>query len=793
MKKTIIGYVLLASIVWTLGFAQESWQTHTRGLLHQSVFNTGALGVQYNSFRAAYSGDSLRTPFEWPGNSYFRYNNQDYWYYNSNGGGLVMLCDTGRTGRRADYLILDTVVSATTRGIDMIGCLGLGGGGTYRDGTGIFYWPGPAVTKRTNYPFRGDGSWNPSYDPTEAEEIITSTVKTPYGITITRDSRAWSYPGYDGFIIYDYKFENTGDYYKYIPGNQPDTLSDIAISWIESFYPSYMYANQSGNDFTTAASKQLSRFDLKRWMQYVHSPDGRPEPTNYAQWSANGINGGGLTAPAAVGYMFLYFDYNHLMDSSKTRFKAAVKTNVNEQRYVWDANAKFKQPWVIGSTQANLSTTKILSHVQGSVGSRYNVWNPSNSAVGDVLMKQWLSPQDSTYWYGRARPNNNYNYSSPMVHSYALGPYLLAPHDAFHVVVAEVAGFGPGRKADAQYRDYGGGNETTIGDQIDNNFHPIPSWDSVITYRNAPTTISSTGGIGVRYTPEYGIPSYIRDPNVVSIRDVADRCIQLYKGGPLVKYDTSQYEPCAQSTAFPRYAPSPSDVATRPGGWNAAIKIPLPSPVLNNTSSGNTLSALGWNSEVENPPGTVRPYLNAGLAQYQVLRSTSKLGPWTVLETVNRHDSRYWSAADGSYNYPDTSAKLGSDYFYAVVSVDSLGKKSGLTNIVTQRADFRPVKKMNKVYAVPNPFFFVSGAAGHRLDVGNSKISFYGLAKNVTIRIFSFSGQLIRTVNVSNEFQSYDWDLRTETQKTIASGVYYFTVQDNDTGDKAWNKFVVIH
>ena len=160
MKK-LKNIVLLMVFVSSIGFAQELWETHTRGLLHQSVFNTGALGSQYNYFRSLNSGDALRTPFEWPGNSYFRYDNTNYWYYNSGGGGLVMLCDTGRTTNHLKYMIYDSVISAS--GIDMIGCLGYGGGGTYRDGSTLFYWPGE-VTKRTNYPLNSDGTWNASYE-----------------------------------------------------------------------------------------------------------------------------------------------------------------------------------------------------------------------------------------------------------------------------------------------------------------------------------------------------------------------------------------------------------------------------------------------------------------------------------------------------------------------------------------------------------------------------------------------------------------------------------------------------
>jgi hypothetical protein len=820
MKKITLVTVLLAIFVGSFGFAQEAWETHTRGLLHQSVFNTGALGVQYNSFRTLNTGDALRTPFEWPGNSYFNYLNVKYWYYNACGGGLVMLCDTGKTGARASDFIVDPV-AGTTVGVDMIGCLGQGGGGTYIDGTGTHYWPG-TVTKTTNYPLNADGTWNTSYDPKEAEEIITSSVYTPYGIRITRTSREWSYPGYDSFIIYDYEFKNTGEHFKYYNGVSPthatDTLSNIGIDWVESFLPSYFYMNSAVGDFTSGANKELAHFDLRRYMTYVHSPDGRPNAANYAAWSANGTFGGGLMSPAAVGYMFLYYDYDHLMTNATSRFTNSVKTAVNEQMYAYDANNKFKQPWVVASTQANLTPTKIPSHVNGTV-SRYNIWNPLNEAASMDSLELNTHNFNSAfahYWYGRAHPNANFNWASPMVHSMSLGPYILPPDESFHVVVAEVAGFGPGRKKDAHTYDFGGGNETTLAFDM---MHPVASWDSVITYpRNAATNTdntptaanigTTTGGIGIAYTPTYGYPAYIRDTNVVSIRDVADRCIQMYTGNTnVIKYDTTQYEPWGNTaavannvTTFP-YAPSPSAVATR--GWNAAIKIPLPAPIITAYRQGTVIIAgLQWKNTVESLSSNISPYVSSGLKKYEVVRSSSTLGPWTVIDTVVRQDSRYWSG--GLYTYADSvthgldkngniidKAAMGATYYYAVVSVDSTGRKSGLTNMILQKAGYGPYASLGKVYAVPNPYCFVSGSAGE--TIGSTNIQFYGLTKNSTIRIFSFSGQLIKTLHSDGSYMSLSWDLRSESLKKIASGVYYFTVEDNNTGSKAWNKFVVIH
>jgi hypothetical protein len=284
------------------------------------------------------------------------------------------------------------------------------------------------------------------------------------------------------------------------------------------------------------------------------------------------------------------------------------------------------------------------------------------------------------------------------------------------------------------------------------------------------------------------------------MRDVADRCIQLYSGNTsVVKWDTSQYEPSG-NTQLANASPSPSAIVVRTGGWNAALKnspkgkkMPLPAPMLTGIVSATTMSAVTWQNTMETVPTAFQPYFNSGLDHYEILRSTSQLGPWTRLDIISKKDSRYWNLtnAPNLYFYIDGSAHMGATYYYAVLSVDTTGRKSGLSNVLKQQANLPYYGTLGKVYAVPNPFFLVSGLPGE--NPGTTYLQFFGLTKSSTIRVFSFSGQLIKTLHSDGTLQSIKWDMRSESLKKIASGVYYFTVQDDVTGSKAWNKFVVIH
>jgi hypothetical protein len=50
----------------------------------------------------------------------------------------------------------------------------------------------------------------PNFNPLLPEEMITAHWNTNLGISVTRRSYTWSFPGYTDFIIYDYIFRNTG-------------------------------------------------------------------------------------------------------------------------------------------------------------------------------------------------------------------------------------------------------------------------------------------------------------------------------------------------------------------------------------------------------------------------------------------------------------------------------------------------------------------------------------------------------------------------------------------------------
>jgi hypothetical protein len=747
----------------------QRFEVHKRGMLHQSVFNTGDLGRPLDNGTG--KGLEGQPSFEWPGNSKMIIDGVSYnGYYNSFGGGLYIAADTGIGARTRKYIQCGAATD---------------NGGHSMAVENVYSYP-VSIDRIENYPVFSNGQLNPGYNPDEAEEIIISKWDTPLGITVTRTSRTWSYPDYDDFIIYDYELENTGNRTTPSAPYRIDTLRAVIVAWGYSLAPSMFAGERVNNGVWLEGSYRsdkpdvskmslYSRFDWKRYMIYDHQMDGVPDPKYFDLWASTGQNGGGLTAPAAVGILPLYFDYAHLAKKDELTVAYAGGT-LSDSALVWDENNKLKQPYNIRWDNSNLNIAKLQTNLNCEE-TRYNApfRLSDTTAFGN-------------YWIGRGKPNWTSTLRNPTGKIYGFGPYTMYPGEKIRFVIAEVAGFGPGVASDSQYVDLGGGwGNNGSPTEPSPGIHPVPSWYDTTKYdylnNKDPNSV-----MGSNYLQNHPLPDYVNS-SVISVRDVADRAIQMFKGGPVVKYDTLQFEPSGGAFG-----------ASGAGEYKVPIPFPAPAIVVQNTFAAS--NKIIWGTQLESF-NSVR--LSAPLSHYQVVVANSPMGPWNILDSIGIHDSRYFrdtiglgntyplNLTDSAYVYLDLNSNIGAGYYYAVVSVDSFGGKSGLTNLIFHNTQAPAVNKLGKVYAAPNPFIVSSRSSGTSQggDI-NNKIGFFGLPVKCTIRIFSYSGQLVETLEHDSNEYSTEWFQVSRNNQWIASGVYYFTV-DDDKGNRSWNKFVIIH
>ena len=702
MRHRIV-FLLAAMLLCTTAPAQQprSFATHTRGLLNQTIYNTGELGRALEGSNSTTVGIPERTSsLEWPPNS--RQTLDGILYYgqhNGQGSGLVLRARVGSTYQfRACGGITDGSGNATTM-------------------AGVYVLP-RSITRTENFPVLTNGSLNTAFNPDEAEEVIVTEYETspPMRLFVTQTSRAWSYPGYDAMIIIEYDIVNldTIDYYDGFVMSQ-NAFSPSAFGLMRK----YGVWNESST--TSRSREEYARYNYSRFMQYVHPRDGFPDVstvsgTSYFDLWATPGNRGGLNSPQAVGVLPLHYDYDHLQPRSQTSYP------VGDSNRVWDANGKFKQPYTTetnGNRNQEMSRTILLGlDINTHNPQGINNMNASTSSTGDSAL--WTryhkpygvapfpgAPVDPAanrafreYWYGRMKPRaaSASGYTGAFFHYMSFGPYIFPRNVHVKFAIAQVVGYGPGVAADSVWRDAGGANASGTGF-----FSPVPSWYNTVTYPG----LSAIGGIttmGSTYLQTHELPWFVTagkginrvdTSKVISIRDVADRAIQMYTGRGLVKYDGVQFKP--ESTAAV--------------GSYRTTYIPYPAPYLNVINGLDTKNRLVWGSQVEQfrslpnvQPAVVAGRIRAPLSHYLVLKSPGGLGPWVQLDSVGIRDPRYYNVDPDyplQYTFRDAASLLSENYYYCVVSVDSLGGKSGMTNMTYHMTQKQAVPKLGGSSMLP--------------------------------------------------------------------------------------------
>jgi hypothetical protein len=103
---------------------------------------------------------------------------------------------------------------------------------------------------------------------------------------------------------------------------------------------------------------------------------------------------------------------------------------------------------------------------------------------------------------------------------------------------------------------------------------------------------------------------------------------------------------------------------------------------------------------------------------------------------------------------------------------------------------------LDRVTVYPNPLYAYNPAVGYYSDPNNPKndepfVTFANLPEEVTIKIYTLSGQLLRVLTKNDANTSMNWDLKNKDGLRAASGVYLAVVSSPGLGDKVL-KFSII-
>jgi hypothetical protein len=90
---------------------------------------------------------------------------------------------------------------------------------------------------------------------------------------------------------------------------------------------------------------------------------------------------------------------------------------------------------------------------------------------------------------------------------------------------------------------------------------------------------------------------------------------------------------------------------------------------------------------------------------------------------------------------------------------------------------------LDLIRVVPNPYY---GSSNYEQDQVDNRVKITNLPTTCTISIYNVSGTLVRQVILDSDFNStgWDWDLKNDSNVSIASGVYIIHVDAGEIGEK---------
>ena len=185
---------------------------------------------------------------------------------------------------------------------------------------------------------------------------------------------------------------------------------------------------------------------------------------------------------------------------------------------------------------------------------------------------------------------------------------------------------------------------------------------------------------------------------------------------------------------------------------------------------------------------------------------------YRVYRTQGRNDTtfvRVWECGGNSgipvtTSYRDTTVQRGFSYFYYVTAYDDGTQnwdhpgerlESGKYWNMMQRnqpvhpyLSKTPVKTLDNIKVVPNPYHDLSVMYNYPGEP--NKLMFINLPPQCTIKIYTMSGDLVKTLDHTDGTSEEAWNQVTEFNQLIYTGVYLYIVE-SDMGAKV-GKFVVV-
>lgn len=162
---------------------------------------------------------------------------------------------------------------------------------------------------------------------------------------------------------------------------------------------------------------------------------------------------------------------------------------------------------------------------------------------------------------------------------------------------------------------------------------------------------------------------------------------------------------------------------------------------------------------------------------------------------------------DGSAtNYVDSDVSRGVSYFYYMkvvgdVNTDNTGNTPTGVPLKSNRQFTQtynpailkrpPGAQIDDVKIVPNPYNLNADQEIRWPDI-QDKVGFLEIPGQCDIKIYTESGQLVRSIEHRDLSGDEYWNLTTDANQVVSSGIYIVVVEDIETGSKVIKKMVII-
>ncbi len=235
--------------------------------------------------------------------------------------------------------------------------------------------------------------------------------------------------------------------------------------------------------------------------------------------------------------------------------------------------------------------------------------------------------------------------------------------------------------------------------------------------------------------------------------------------------------------------------------WNAyenyesgmAFPEPPPPPGEFIVTSGGDRITFTWSDEPEN---------YSGFSGYKIFRAKNDPSDSTYHLIADIPKGQIEVDDEGMNFFEDRSAQRGFDYYYYLIAYDDGSNdpegrvlySSKFYTLTSEAASLQrmPGTSLDQIRIVPNPYHIRAQDIQYGRDVGSAnRISFFNLPPVCTIKIFTERGDLIKTIEHTDNSGDETWNSLTETRQTIVSGLYiaYFETPE---GKSTYKKFIVI-